>query len=183
MRARAVPSSQIERMWGFGSLAARMAFGVVTESASRTFNGESNTNTTTRSSLSDTNAERLAEALCRMRGAALKLGQMLSLQDETMMPSSLQKALERVRQSADYMPKHQLETQLISQLGNNWKDNFIEFDEIPIAAASIGNSPINHSLLLFFHSSKCHSFGLIIETIYSIANNIFSFFNSSFIDS
>lgn len=32
------------------------------------------------------NAERLADALCRMRGAALKLGQMLSIQDENMMP-------------------------------------------------------------------------------------------------
>lgn len=29
---------------------------------------------------SDANAERLAETLCRMRGAALKLGQMLSIQ-------------------------------------------------------------------------------------------------------
>ena len=32
------------------------------------------------------NAERLADALCRMRGAALKLGQMLSIQDENMLP-------------------------------------------------------------------------------------------------
>lgn len=30
--------------------------------------------------VSDANAERLAETLCRMRGAALKLGQMLSIQ-------------------------------------------------------------------------------------------------------
>lgn len=30
--------------------------------------------------LSSTNAERVADTLCRMRGAALKLGQMLSIQ-------------------------------------------------------------------------------------------------------
>ena len=36
--------------------------------------------------MSSGNAERLADALCRMRGAALKLGQMLSIQDENMMP-------------------------------------------------------------------------------------------------
>ena len=30
--------------------------------------------------LSERNADRLAESLCRMRGAALKLGQMLSIQ-------------------------------------------------------------------------------------------------------
>lgn len=36
--------------------------------------------------LSDQNAERVALALCRMRGAALKVGQMLSIQDESLVP-------------------------------------------------------------------------------------------------
>ena len=36
--------------------------------------------------LTERNAERLADALCRMRGAALKLGQMISIQDETVLP-------------------------------------------------------------------------------------------------
>jgi aarF domain-containing kinase len=73
-----------------------------------------------------------------MRGAALKLGQMLSLQDETALPPSLSKALERVKQSADYMPKRQLEAQLVSQLGADWRSKLLEFEEVPLAAASIG---------------------------------------------
>lgn len=36
--------------------------------------------------ITEANAERLANALCRMRGAALKLGQMLSIQDENVLP-------------------------------------------------------------------------------------------------
>ena len=36
--------------------------------------------------MTDGNAERLADALCKMRGAALKVGQMLSIQDDTMLP-------------------------------------------------------------------------------------------------
>lgn len=36
--------------------------------------------------LTEANAERLADALCRMRGAALKIGQMLSIQDESVLP-------------------------------------------------------------------------------------------------
>ena len=36
------------------------------------------------------------------------------------------------------MPKAQLYRQLESQLGTEWRDKFAEFDEIPIAAASIG---------------------------------------------
>jgi len=36
--------------------------------------------------MTERNAERLADALCRMRGAALKLGQMISIQDENVLP-------------------------------------------------------------------------------------------------
>ena len=61
-------------------------------------------------------------------GAALKLGQMLSLQDEESLPPALSKALERVKQAADYMPKVQLEKQLQSELGDDWKIKFSHFD-------------------------------------------------------
>lgn len=133
MHERAVPSTQFGRMVGFGSLAFRMAMGEAVDRASYAMSG----NTGPRY-ISDENAERLAESLCRMRGAALKLGQMLSLQDETALPPSLSKALERVKQAADYMPKRQLEAQLESQLGADWRSKVLEFDPIPIAAASIG---------------------------------------------
>jgi hypothetical protein len=133
MRERAVPSTQMSRFFGFGSLALRMAMGAAANTASNIISGNS-----ANSTISDGNAERLAEALCRMRGAALKLGQMLSLQDDSTLPPALAKALDRVKQAADYMPKKQLETQLVSQLGDNWRSKLLEFDYIPIAAASIG---------------------------------------------
>lgn len=41
-------------------------------------------------------------------GAALKIGQMLSIQDNTLISPTLQKAFERVRQSADFMPERQV---------------------------------------------------------------------------
>lgn len=91
-----------------------------------------------RSVLSPRNAEVLAEGLCRMRGAALKLGQMLSIQDEGMLPPAVQAALERVRQGADVMPQWQLEKVLGEELGNKWRERFSEFDTRPMAAASIG---------------------------------------------
>lgn len=133
MHERAVPSTQLGRMVGFGSLAFRMAMGEAMDRASHAISGNSGPR-----HISDENAERLAESLCRMRGAALKLGQMLSLQDDTALPPSLSKALERVKQSADYMPKRQLNAQLVSQLGEDWRSKLLEFDDVPIAAASIG---------------------------------------------
>jgi len=121
-------------MWGFGSLAVRLAAGAVTDNATRAMTGEKGNP----GGISDANAELLAETLCRMRGAALKLGQMLSLQDDAVLPGPLAKALDRVKNSADYMPKHQLEKQLNDQLGPSWREKLSEFDHIPIAAASIG---------------------------------------------
>ena len=41
-------------------------------------------------------------------GAALKLGQMMSIQDNALINPQLQKIFERVRQSADFMPNWQL---------------------------------------------------------------------------
>ena len=54
------------------------------------------------------------------------------------MPSTLSKALNRVRHGADYMPNYQLEKQMQIQYGKEWRSMFVEFDNVPIAAASIG---------------------------------------------
>ncbi|KAJ3282358.1 hypothetical protein HK104_010929 [Borealophlyctis nickersoniae] len=73
-----------------------------------------------------------------MRGAALKLGQMLSIQDDTMIPPELESILLRVQNSANYMPDSQLQTVLAKELGPSWRSKFANFDLQPIAAASIG---------------------------------------------
>ena len=90
--------------------------------------------------LSEAQAERLAEALCRLRGAALKIGQMLSLSDETLIPPEVAKILERVRTQADVMPRAQLEVQMRAAFGDEWREKFggAGFEDEPIAAASIG---------------------------------------------
>ncbi|CAM9543986.1 unnamed protein product [Chrysoparadoxa australica] len=159
-RSRSVPSTPLSRVLGFGQLAAGLAAGTVAEvirtsvaeglgpgsgttSAEGRGPGSGNqqdANTQERRTyvMNDANADRLAEALCRMRGAALKLGQMLSIQDERILPPQLVKALQRVRSGAYVMPESQLHHQLETSLGANWRDAFAEFDEAPMAAASIG---------------------------------------------
>jgi hypothetical protein len=132
MKEQTVPATPLSRMMGFGGLAVKMAAGTASQKIGSVFTGSSS------SGLSDYNAEILAETLCRMRGAALKLGQMLSLQDQDLLPPALSKALDRVKQAADFMPKKQLHQQLASELGEDWRDKFESFDEMPIAAASIG---------------------------------------------
>lgn len=72
----------------FAGLGAGLAWGTIQESAKRlVFGAPKGTESARSPFLSEKNAERLALALCRMRGAALKLGQMLSIQDESLVPS------------------------------------------------------------------------------------------------
>jgi aarF domain-containing kinase len=151
-RMVAVPASPLARVFGFGQLAAGLAAGTLSESARRAWNGKpeqlakAGTGDDDDSPLigggsvfmTEANAERLAVALCRMRGAALKLGQMLSMQDENVIPPQIQRALERVRQGADTMPPAQLHRAIEDQLGSGWRDKLVSFDEEPLAAASIG---------------------------------------------
>lgn len=71
-------------------MGAGLAWGTIQESAKRIVFGAPEPNdkqSAISPFLSEQNAERLALALCRMRGAALKLGQMLSIQDESLVPA------------------------------------------------------------------------------------------------
>ncbi|CAG2180475.1 unnamed protein product, partial [Oppiella nova] len=88
--------------------------------------------------LTEANANRIVDTLCRVRGAALKLGQMLSIQDSTLVSPELQAIFERVRQSADFMPVRQMKKVMRDELGDEWQSKFKSFDEKPFAAASIG---------------------------------------------
>jgi aarF domain-containing kinase len=55
-----------------------------------------------------------------------------------MLPDSIQQVLQRVQDRADYMPAYQRDKVLTDNLGPNWRDLFSSFEEVPMAAASIG---------------------------------------------
>ena len=137
LRERVVPSSPISRVLGFGTLAAGLAAGTMWESARRAWSGNEEDKLYS-AVLTPGNAERLALALCRMRGAALKIGQMLSIQDENLIPPQIQQVLERVRHGADAMPRSQLEQVLGENLNPDWEAQLETFSWEPLAAASIG---------------------------------------------
>ncbi|OAA71590.1 abc-1 [Cordyceps fumosorosea ARSEF 2679] len=134
LRESSVPSTRISRLWNYGGLAAGLFGGAVSESVSRAFGGGGQGSVL----LSGGNLERLVSKLSRMRGAALKLGQMMSFQDSKMLPAPLQEVLQRVQDRADYMPAWQRDRVLRDNLGADWRELFSEFEETPIAAASIG---------------------------------------------
>lgn len=141
-RERKVPVTRIGRLANFGGLAVGLGFGALAEVAKKSLRSEdpSGKKAVLDSSpfLSEANAERIVRTLCKVRGAALKLGQMLSIQDDAFINPHLAKIFERVRQSADFMPLKQMTKTLSNDLGPNWRDKLEYFEERPFAAASIG---------------------------------------------
>jgi len=139
-KERKVPSSRLGRVMSFGNLTAGLALGTLTNAAKKAMGSDSSGSVMGYDSavLSDANMTRIVDTLCRVRGAALKLGQMLSIQDDSVISPELLAMFERVRQSADYMPASQMHKVLVSEFGPNWRDLVKEFDDTPFAAASIG---------------------------------------------
>ncbi|KAJ5338835.1 hypothetical protein N7452_005563 [Penicillium brevicompactum] len=129
-----VPSSRLGRLWQYSGLATSMAFGAVGEGLRRATGSQDSGSLM----FSAGNMERMVAKLSKMRGAALKLGQMLSIQDSNMLPVPIQQVLQRVQDRADYMPAWQRDQVLVENLGPNWRDLFTSFNEVPMAAASIG---------------------------------------------
>eukprot|EP00093_Oithona_nana_P013785 13785.XXX_51695_49333_1 [CDS] Oithona nana genome sequencing. len=142
-KAQKVPSTRLARVATFGGLGFSLGLGTLAEASRRalgTSKAGKNGNSKLDGSvvLTDANAERIVQTLCRVRGAALKIGQMLSIQDTALINPQVSAIFERVRQSADYMPTWQLQRVMIEEFGTGWRDKFQEFNEQPFAAASIG---------------------------------------------
>ena len=135
-RHRAVPSSRLARFGGFAGLAGGVAGGMVAEGARRLAAGE-------RPRLGDMvltpgNARRLTERLSHLRGAAMKLGQMISMDAGDFLPPELADILATLRDRANFMPPKQLDAVLREEWGPDWRRRFRPFNPRPIAAASIG---------------------------------------------
>lgn len=134
MEESRVPTSQFERIYHYGRLATGLGLGMLTESIKRFGTNDQNGSLL----FSKDNLERLVRKLSRMRGAALKIGQLISFQDEKVVPKEIQEMLAKLQSRANYMPPRQLNRVMSTSLGADWQKKFAKFDQKPFAAASIG---------------------------------------------
>jgi predicted unusual protein kinase regulating ubiquinone biosynthesis (AarF/ABC1/UbiB family) len=88
--------------------------------------------------LTPTNARRVAHQLAQMRGAAMKVGQLLSMDAGDLLPPELSEILARLRSQARAMPRSQILAVLDANWGQGWEKRFKHFSWTPLAAASIG---------------------------------------------
>lgn len=135
-RTSKVSATRLGRLGKMGGLIGGIVGGALREGAGRLAKGE-------RSSMRDlmltpANLERVATQMAQLRGAAMKVGQLLSMDSGQLMPPELSQLMDRLRSDADAMPPGQLKSVLQEAWGAQWQNQFSEFDFRPFAAASIG---------------------------------------------
>ncbi|MEM9169043.1 MAG: AarF/ABC1/UbiB kinase family protein [Pseudomonadota bacterium] len=133
---KAVPTSRTGRLLRVGGLAADVASDMLVNGARAAVTGG-------RPDMRDLlltprNARKVADELAKLRGAAMKVGQLLSMDGGDFLPPELAEVLARLRASATPMPPQQLKSTLNRAWGAGWLKKFSRFDAAPMAAASIG---------------------------------------------
>lgn len=175
-KERKVPATRISRLVNFGGLAVGLGIGAIAEVAKQSLGGKQKGDMGALLDsplLSEANAERIVNTLCKVRGAALKIGQMLSIQDNSFINPQLQRIFERVRQSADFMPSWQMNKVLEEELGPGWREKLSSFEDKPFAAASIGQ--VHHGVLKDGREIAMKiQYPGVAESIHSDINNLMS---------
>jgi predicted unusual protein kinase regulating ubiquinone biosynthesis (AarF/ABC1/UbiB family) len=91
--------------------------------------------------LQERTAEHLFSVLGQLKGGAMKFGQALSV-FEAALPEDLagpyRQALTKLQEAAPPLPAATVHKVLATELGPNWRKKFVVFEDVPAAAASIG---------------------------------------------
>lgn len=132
----AVPSSRLGRLMRLGSMATGVAGNMLMAGVRQLAEGK-------RPKLSDllltpANARKITDQLAQMRGAAMKVGQLISMDAGDLLPPEMAAILARLRSDAQAMPQRQVQAVLSANWGAGWQQRFEPFSFTPIAAASIG---------------------------------------------
>ncbi len=136
-----IPTSRLGRTAKFGGLVAGQgARWAGTQAANRLRSDEQAEAADAKRALAL--ADELVTQLGQMKGAAMKLGQVLSTIDFDMVPEGEREAfkekLSSLRDDAPQVPFKKMEKVIIDDLGGSIDEHFSAFDSTPVAAASIG---------------------------------------------
>jgi len=135
-REKAIPSTRLSRFGKIARMAGGVAAGMIGEGAKQLSQG--NRPKVSDLLLTPSNAHKVANQLATMRGAAMKVGQLLSMETNDFLPQELADILAQLRNRAFIMPRAQLIDSMESAYGEDWESKFKHFDFEPLASASIG---------------------------------------------
>ena len=136
LKPSAVPSGRWSRLARLGSLAGGVAGNMLAEGAKQFAQGKRPK--INELLLTPANARRVTDQLAQLRGAAMKVGQLMSMDAGELLPPELAEILARLRADASPMPMSQVVSVLNANWGEGWDRHFQQFSFTPVAAASIG---------------------------------------------
>lgn len=134
---KSIPQSKLARAAKLTGLSASVGLSSLGSRISRSFQSKEEA---TRS-LAITRikqAQQIVKTLSEMKGAAMKLGQVLSLHGEHLFPKEVTDILATLQADSKYMAFSEIEKIIIEELGRDYRQRLLDFSEEPIAAASIG---------------------------------------------
>lgn len=137
-----LPRQPLARLGGLVSLAGRVAGSVLVQGAKQLAQGQSPKAKDL--VLTPANLKRVSDKLAQLRGAAMKVGQLLSMDAGDLLPPELTEILARLRSNANPMLPKELAQVLRTELGEQWQQHFSQFTFVPMAAASIGQVHLAH---------------------------------------
>lgn len=129
-------SSKFSRLMKISGLATKVSTSYLSSKVKENFLSEERV-AQYKMSKSLLNAGRIAQTLGEMKGLAMKLGQMLSIQADLLPPEVL-KILGTLQQQAPAVPFEAISAQLKRELGDDFFDHFQSFDKESFRSASIG---------------------------------------------
>jgi aarF domain-containing kinase len=132
----AVPSNRLNRLWHLGRATGDLAAGIGMRGLlEMAMNRGATTN---RIRLSPEHTRRFTDRLAKMRGAVMKMGQLMSMDGSDVFTPEAAQIMATLRDRAAPMPLGQIHQVMTQELGPQWDKQFRRFDFTPVAAASIG---------------------------------------------
>ncbi len=131
-----LPHSRLGRFAKLGGLATSLAGSMLYEGGKTLLSG--NKPVLADLVLSPENASKVSGKLSEMRGAAMKVGQLLSMDVGYLLPRPVSEVFSSLRNDAHQMPMMQVAEVMSENIGTGWQDHFRRFAFSPIASASIG---------------------------------------------
>lgn len=136
-RLNSIPTSRFARGFKMAKLTASVGASALGDQLAGLFSGSAEKEL--RNLMSQVKqAQKIADTLSQMKGAAMKLGQILSIHGEHLFPKEVVDVLAKLQGQSDEMAFAQIEKVLKAELGEKLGRELVEISERPIASASIG---------------------------------------------
>ena len=137
-KGKDVPTGRLKRAWKLGSMSARVtASSLMSKVGNKILPGDADKKEEALKRAFEKNAARAVEALGQLKGASMKIGQLLSA-DPEMLPDEFSSVLSSLQRDAPPMTYVTVKDQIETALDRPLETVFSYFDPEPIGSASLG---------------------------------------------